>query len=157
MGRAEHMSGEQEKKSKSERSRGFIRAGKVVIILNGRFAGRKGIVVKPFEESNDRSYGHCLVAGIDRYPLKVTKDMKDKRFKKRSKVKPFLKVFNYNHLMPTRYSFSDVDLKDAQKITVGDSYTNANLRQEAKKAIKKQLEERYLTGKNTWFFKKLRF
>merc|ERR1719240_1697948 len=126
-----------EEKASKSKSKPFLKAGKVVIVLNGRFAGRKGIIVKPFDESSDRSYGHCLVAGIDRYPLKVTKDMKDKRFKKRSKVKPFLKVFNYNHLMPTRYSFSDVDLRDAQKITVGDSYTNANLRQEAKKAIKK--------------------
>merc|ERR1719502_1091393 len=145
-----------EEKASKSKSKPFLKAGKVVIVLNGRFAGRKGIIVKPFDESNDRSYGHCLIAGIDRYPLKVTKDMKSKRFNKRSKVKPFVRMVNYNHIMPTRYSL-DVDLKDANKLVVGESYTNTNLRQEVKKTVKKQLEERYKTGKNTWFFKKLRF
>ena len=143
--------------SESDKKKKFLKQGKVVIVLNGRFAGRKGIIVKAFDENqNDRSYGHCLIAGIDRYPLKVTKDMKSKRFNKRSKVKPFVRMVNYNHIMPTRYSL-DVDLKDANKLVVGESYTNTNLRQEVKKTIKKQLEERYKTGKNTWFFKKLRF
>ena len=35
---------------------------------------------------------HALVAGIDRYPRKVTKKMSKKKIQKRSKVKPFLKV-----------------------------------------------------------------
>ena len=50
------------------------------------------------------SLSHALVAGIDRYPRKVTKKMSKKKIQKRSKVKPFLKVINYNHVMPTRYS-----------------------------------------------------
>ena len=32
------------------------------------------------------------VAGIDRYPRKVTKRMSKKKLKMRSKIKPFLKV-----------------------------------------------------------------
>ena len=50
----------------------------------------------------DRHYGHCVVAGIDQYPLKITKGMEKKKLDKRSKLKPFLKVVNYNHVMPTR-------------------------------------------------------
>ena len=38
------------------------------------------------------SPSHALVAGIDRYPRKVTKKMSKKKIQKRSKVKPFLKV-----------------------------------------------------------------
>ena len=38
------------------------------------------------------SLSHALVAGIDRYPRKVTKKMSKKKIQKRSKVKPFLKV-----------------------------------------------------------------
>lgn len=50
----------------------------------------------------DRPYSHALVAGIDRYPRKVTATMGKKKIAKRSKIKAFVKVFNYNHLMPTR-------------------------------------------------------
>ncbi len=56
------------------------------------------------EGSTDRPYSHCLVAGVDRYPRKVTKRMGKKKIEKRSKLKPFVRVVNYNHLMPTRYS-----------------------------------------------------
>ena len=54
------------------------------------------------EGHGDRHYGHCVVAGIDRYPLKITKGMEKKKLEKRSKLKPFLKIVNYNHVMPTR-------------------------------------------------------
>jgi len=36
--------------------------------------------------------------------------MKASKVEKRSKVKPFLKLVNFNHIMPTRYSV-DFDLK----------------------------------------------
>lgn len=81
----------------------FIKSGKVVLVLNGRYAGKKALIVKNYDEgSTDKQYGHALVAGISRYPLKVTKRMGKKRSAKRSKIKPFVKVINYNHLMPTR-------------------------------------------------------
>merc|ERR1711879_71753 len=86
----------------------FLKSGKVVILLQGKYAGRKAVIVKSYDEgTNERPYGHCMVAGINRYPLKVTKNMGAKRLAKRSKVKPFIKVVNYNHIMPTRYSFED--------------------------------------------------
>jgi ribosomal protein L14E/L6E/L27E len=74
-----------------------------VIILNGRYAGKKGVIVKTFDDGIDtRKYGHAVVAGIAREPLKVTKSMPQKKVDKRSRVKPFLKIVNFNHLMPTR-------------------------------------------------------
>merc|ERR1712126_550809 len=83
----------------------FIKSGKVVLVLGGKYAGRKAIIVKNYDDgTQDRPYGHALVAGIDKYPRKVTKPMGKKKVAKRSKIKPFLKVVNYNHLMPTRYS-----------------------------------------------------
>ena len=82
----------------------FIKSGKVVLVLSGRYAGRKAVIVKNYDEgSPDKPYGHALVAGIERYPLKVTRKMGKKRTAKRSRIKPFVKVFNYNHLMPTRW------------------------------------------------------
>lgn len=71
----------------------IMRAGKVVLVLSGRFAGRKAIIVKPNDEgTSDKPFGHALIAGIDRYPRVVTKRMSKKKVKQRSKVKPFLKV-----------------------------------------------------------------
>jgi len=132
----------------------FLKPGKVVIVLNGRFAGRKAVIVKTFDDgTNGRQYGHCLVAGIERYPLKVTRRMNRKRAEKRSKIKPFVKLINYNHIMPTRYGL-DVDLK---KVETDQVYGEKAKRLVVKKDIKKILEERYKTGKNKWFFSKLRF
>merc|ERR1711973_759058 len=83
----------------------IMKQGKVVLVLSGRFAGRKAIIVKPNDEgTSDKPFGHALIAGIDRYPRIVTKRMSKKKVKQKSKIKPFLKVVNYNHLMPTRYS-----------------------------------------------------
>ena len=80
-----------------------MKAGKVVVVLSGRFAGKKAIVIKTYDDgSNDRQYCHCLVVGIDRPPLRVTKKMGKKLVAKRTRIKSFIKVLNYNHVMPTR-------------------------------------------------------
>jgi large subunit ribosomal protein L27e len=61
------------------------------------------VSVRQYDEGHgERHYGHCIVAGIDQYPLKISKSMEKKKIDKRSKLKPFLKVVNYNHVMPTR-------------------------------------------------------
>merc|ERR1712172_249948 len=61
----------------------FIKSGRVVIVTAGKYAGRKAVVVKESNEgTQDRLYGHALVAGIDRYPRKVTKSMGKKKIAK---------------------------------------------------------------------------
>merc|ERR1712127_4440 len=138
----------------------FIKPGKVVLVLAGRYAGKKAIVVKTFDDgSKEREFGHCLVAGIDRSPLKVTKSMSKKKILKRSKIKPFLKYVNFNHIMPTRYTVSDIDLRTA---VTPAAMKKLDTKVEAKKEVKKAFEGRYINrGKNTsgvqYFFHKLRF
>ena len=84
----------------------FMKSGKVVIVLNGRYAGKKAVIVKNYDSGDkDRKYGYAVIAGVERAPLKVTKRMSAKTVTKRSKVRSFVKVVNYNHLMPTRYVF----------------------------------------------------
>lgn len=39
----------------------------------------------------------------------------------------------------------------------GSPFSHSSQREDAKKAIKASLEERYQTGKNRWFFESLRF
>ena len=76
----------------------IMKAGKVILLLGGRYAGRKAVVVKPSDEgTTDKPFSHALVAGIDRYPRKVTKKMSKKKVAKRSKIKPFLKVMKQTH------------------------------------------------------------
>jgi len=80
--------------------------------------------------------------------------MSKARQAKRSKVKPFIKVINYNHLMPTRYTLELEGLKGA---VTADTFKEVSQREDAKKTVKKALEERYTSGKNRWFFTPLRF
>ncbi len=86
--------------------RKIMKSGKVVIVLCGRYAGRKAVVVKTFDDGTaDKQFGHALVAGIDRYPRKVTKKMGKAKLKKKSKIKPFLKVSSVSEksvFFPTR-------------------------------------------------------
>jgi large subunit ribosomal protein L27e len=95
-----------------------IKSGKVVILLAGRYAGRKAVVVKANDEGlAGKKFGHAVgecsqlipsvflfpsVAGIDRYPRRVVRAMGKAKIEKRCKIKPFVKVVNFNHLMPTR-------------------------------------------------------
>jgi large subunit ribosomal protein L27e len=94
------------------------------------------------------------VAGIERYPSKITKRMGKARSEKRSKVKPFIKMINYNHIMPTRYT---LELEGLKNVISNDTFKEVSQREDAKKQVKKALEERYLSGKNRWFFTPLRF
>ncbi|KAJ1977888.1 60S ribosomal protein L27B [Dimargaris xerosporica] len=133
----------------------FLKPGKVVIVLQGRHAGKKAVIVENIDDGNkDRPYGHALVAGIERYPRKVTKAMDKKKVEKRCSVKPFLKAINYNHLMPTRYGF---ELEDLETAVSADKLKDPTQKREAKKAVRTSLRKRYVDGKNRWFFTKLRF
>ena len=80
--------------------------------------------------------------------------MGKKRIEKRSKVKPFIKMVNYNHLMPTRYT---LELEGLKGVISNDTFKEISQREDAKKNVKKVLEERYQSGKNRWFFTPLRF
>ena len=133
----------------------IMKPSKVVIILSGRYAGRKAVILKNNDEGTaDKSYGHAVVAGIERYPRKVTTKMSKKRKARRNKIKTFVKSYNYNHLMPTRYL---VDIAFEKSVTNRDVTKDLSKKKRAKAEVKKLFEERYKTGKNRWFFTKLRF
>jgi ribosomal protein L14E/L6E/L27E len=105
------------------------------------------------EKSTHKKFGCALVVGIDRCPLKVTKSMSAKKIEKRSRMKPFVKVINYNHMMPTRYSF-EAEFKNAATL---ETLKDPKTKKESRKEIKAVLDEKYKAGQNKWFFSKLRF
>jgi len=136
-----------------------------VIVLAGRHAGKKAVVVKTFDDGNsDKRFAHCLVAGLARNPRKVTKSMSKSKIEKRSKaMKPFIKYINVRHVFPTRYTV-DMDLKSAvDEADLVDSERKVAV----KKELKKLFYDRYLNQKDvtsekkaqagTYFFQKLRF
>ena len=102
----------------------FYKTGKVVLVLNGRYAGHKGIIMKTnYESVKDRKYPHCVVVGLARGPRKPTKRNLAKlqaRIKKlesqkeeNDKIKAlksfgvFIKTYNMSHLLATRYTVKE--------------------------------------------------
>ncbi|KAI9800207.1 MAG: ATP-dependent rRNA helicase spb4 [Sarcosagium campestre] len=116
---------------------------------------KKVVIIQPLDVGTKaHPFPHALVAGIERYPSQVTRRMSKARADKRSKVKPFIKTINYNHLMPTRYT---LELDGLKGVITNDTFKEVSQREEAKKTVKKALDERYKSGKNRWFFTPLRF
>ena len=51
----------------------FLQSGKVVVLLTGRFAGKKAVIVKNNDDgTSSRPYGHAVVVGLAREPRKVS-------------------------------------------------------------------------------------
>lgn len=132
----------------------FLKPGKVVIVTRGKYAGHKGVIVK----NNDigtkvRPYGHATIAGISKGPRRIKKGMPKALIRERTKIHPFLKVINYQHLMPTRYSFPI----ETKKIASKDVLTDRAQKKKALRRIRSQFAQKFLSGQKKWFFTRLHF
>merc|ERR1719362_1534220 len=102
----------------------FFKPGRVCVVLNGKHAGKKGIIIKSnYENTKERRYPHCLVVGLSKAPRRVTKaslkkrnDLLQKleskgncmeRINKLKKLGVFVKTYNMTHLLATRYKIED--------------------------------------------------
>jgi large subunit ribosomal protein L27e len=66
--------------------------------------------------------------------------MSQKKIERRSKVKPFVKTVNYNHLMPTRYTVAtDIDLKN---VVNEDKLSSKDSRKQMKRDLRKLFGEK---------------
>lgn len=102
------------------------------------------------------------MAGIEKYPRRVKKAMTKRKVALRSEITPFVKVVNYNHLMPTRYTLELADTVKTGVDVVAFSSPGANqerpeARTKSRAIIKSEFQQRYNAGKNRWFFTPLRF
>ena len=80
-----------------------LKPGKVVVILSGKYAGKKAVIVKVNENANDKhKFPHAVVVGVERPPRKVVRAMDEKKINKKTQMKVFTKVMNLQHFMPTR-------------------------------------------------------
>jgi large subunit ribosomal protein L27e len=126
------------------------------------------VIIRAYTEGTKaRRYGHALVVGVKRYPKRLTKSMDDKKKERRSRIVPFVKHVNFNHIMPTRYT---LDVEDKLTKTVTEEALG---KEGGKKAIVKDirsvLETRYKALSNAssdnlkastnaqYFFRKLHF
>merc|ERR1712150_180431 len=121
---------------------GFLKKGKIVIVLSGRYAGKKAVIMKSYDKGTEaHRFGHCVIAGIQRPPRVLTRRMSKAKRDTRSKMKPFLKRINYNHVMPTRYQVTDLDLKAINIADVGSD--DREKKRNNLKQLKSVFEARY--------------
>lgn len=135
----------------------FLKPGRVVVLLAGKHAGKKAVVLKAnYEGARDKRFRHCLVAGLARYPRPVTRRMAADRVQRRLRLQPFVRYVNFAHIMPTRYHLADqLDVralvrdfdahaalkKDVEKAR--DPLANADFRADFRKQVKTALEAKY--------------
>ena len=143
----------------------IIKHGRIVVLTSGRLAGKKGVVIREAQDAGKRKFPHALVAGVEKAPVKVTKVMSQKKIQKRTRVKPFIKYVNLNHLLPTRYLLgSELELKSV----VTEDKLGADKRKDLKKELATLFKEKYTslpaakdgTDKSShlrFLFKRLRF
>ncbi|GKT25220.1 Ribosomal protein L27e like protein [Aduncisulcus paluster] len=133
----------------------IVKAGKVCIVLQGRYAGKKVVILRVFNDGTKvRPYAHAFVAGISRPPRTVRKGMTAKQIAVRSKIKPMAKIINLQHLLPTRYTLDSKDL--CKNVQVKDLQTPKS-RFDALKTVKATFEMKYKAGENEWLFAPLKF
>jgi large subunit ribosomal protein L27e len=137
----------------------------VVVLLQGRYAGKKAVILKVNEDGGkERPYGHCVVAGVAKAPLPITKSMckptpkLKKLVQRRSRVKTFVKIVNYTHVMPTRYSVENVMVKSLKGHLTADTFTDQGAKKKFLKAARGVFENKYKERDGQrWLFEKLRF
>lgn len=136
--------------------------------MNGRYAGRKGIIVRSnYENSKDKKYPHCLVVGLAKSPRRVTKKSLKKveervrkiesskadaatvtaQLNKLKRLGVFIKTYNMSHLLATRYKVEEdfginnqIEKLDKLEADIKDRQTQLNREQDKKDSDKTALE-----------------
>lgn len=115
-------------------------------MLAGRRAGKKAVIVKQFDEGKKgKQFPHALVAGVERAPLRVAKRMSKNKIKRRSVLKPFAKIVNYNHILPTRFQVTGEFAQSGHElktVVTEDKMANKDTRKKLKNEIKAIFTER---------------
>ena len=137
----------------------LVTAGRFVVMLQGRHAGKKALVLAAYPEpTGDRKFPYAVVMGIEKYPKKVSKGMNQEQLVKKTQVKVFVKAVNFNHIMLTRHTLKDDDF--FKKVSVEKVVGSLKDAAEKKKVLEDAaavLRQKYLNNKLAWFFKPLHF
>lgn len=119
----------------------------IVVLTNGRLAGKKAVVLKALEN------GHILVAGINRIPTLSEEFMTAAQKRKNEKFLTFIKKVNVNHVLATRYR-ADIGLTALDiNNSIQDLAVKRGMNEEANKIMKNAYESK----KAKWLFTSLKF
>ena len=136
--------------------------------MNGRYAGKKGIIIRSnYENSKDKKSPHCLVVGLSKAPRRVTKKSLKKAEERLRKIESskadaatvtaqlnklkrlgvFIKTYNMSHLLATRYKVEEdfgitnsIDRLDKLEADIKERQTQLNKEQDKKDADKTAVE-----------------
>merc|ERR1711907_924610 len=93
---------------------------------------------------------------------KMVKFLKDGKIvvlvQRRSRVKTFVEIVNYTHVMPTRYSVENTMVKSLKGSLTADTFTDPAAKTKFLKAARGVFEAKYKERDGQrWLFEKLRF
>ena len=143
--------------------------------MNGRFAGRKAIVVRTnYEKTRDKKFPHCLVVGLSKAPKRVTKASLKKLEEKVKRIEGsgdsklvknpntpevvaerlarlkrsgvFIKTYNMAHLLATRYKVEEEFGFEKEFKTLDD--LEAGIKQSQELVVKAEEEKKDKTVVN---------
>lgn len=138
----------------SKGSAKIMKPGRVCVVLQGRYAGKKAVVVKNYAEGTKQmAYPFALVAGIEKPPRRLKRRYGLSKNLGKSRMKTFVKAINYKHLMPTRYVSAYKHLPNVTPKAIRD----LTARKVAKTSAKKVFEASFVGGNDNWFFRRLYF
>merc|ERR1711915_997471 len=132
----------------------ILKRGRVVILLAGRRAGKKAIIVKQIDDGKKkRKFGHALVVGVERPARKVSSSMTKKKLHRRATIKPFVEFVKEDKDFEFRNSITEEVLEDK------------TAKKEMLKTVKAKLQQRFLNPEGAgerqstadFLFSKLRF
>lgn len=119
----------------------------IVLITNGRLAGKKAVIVK--ELGSDM----LLVAGITRIPSESADFLPTWQKRRNEKFVSFIKKINTKHVLATRYK-SEIGL---DKLSVDESLDNITSRATLNTEANKILKNAFDAKKSKWLFTQLKF
>lgn len=119
----------------------------IVVLTNGRLAGKKAVVLKQLDEHT------ILVAGIMRTPVASEDYVPSWQKRRNEKFLTFIKKVNVSHALATRYK-ADIGLAGLSADSAVESIkAKQDVNAEANKLMKNALEAR----KAKWLFTALKF
>ena len=67
--------------------------------------------------------------------------MSSNRIERRTKIKPFIKSINYNHMIPTRYMIGNTEI-DLKPVVTDDKLSTKDSRKALKKEVRKVFQDK---------------
>lgn len=119
----------------------------IVVITNGRLAGKKAVVLREIDEH------HIFVAGIAHTPVASEDYIPAWQKRRNARFLTFLKKININHVLATRYK-ADIGLAD---LKADEAIADIEAKKVANTEVNAIMKNAYDAKKAKWLFTTLEF